>query len=563
MSGGPLGVELPPASAAPPRKLALVLSGAVSLGSFEAGVLDELLWSLEHLARNGGPRYTIDVMTGASAGSMTAGLVARALMHDFAHREFLYKGWVEEIDVRALTKAIPPNALLNSGPIDSISERYLGGTGLRVTNRPRIAPDTLRMTFMLSNMNGVDFTLETKSPTTAKFTSTFFGERRDFVLRNAAGPGRNVEDPAMWTAIRESAICSGNFPVAFMPRYMKSDPVAVGKKPDEPDFPEKFTYVDGGMFNNEPIREAVRLSADADGGMLDDTRKFLLVDANLNRSSFSQDISPETPLLRSVLRLASMMLGEVGANDWLHAQRVNNEIGWRDHLARDLADMIRSNEVSDPGALLAGLRGSARAIVADKVALFPDRYPAGVDGELARRLKEARTKNEKLLAGLTEGRREIATYMLLVLDNVAGLQKKTKLDIDLIHAAAHETAGDQLFSFGGFFEKKWREHDYRLGRRVARAQLPAMLGYSAGAVPEERRADGRELYKSNGNFQNATMKDADAAQRRILRDAMARKVGQIAKENAPGGAFRFLTAPLVQAGAMKLAGKKLDAVLEL
>ncbi len=49
-----------------PAKIALVITGVVSLGSFEAGVLTELPWSLEQHSKDE-KKYELDVITGASA----------------------------------------------------------------------------------------------------------------------------------------------------------------------------------------------------------------------------------------------------------------------------------------------------------------------------------------------------------------------------------------------------------------------------------------------------------------------------------------------------------------
>jgi predicted acylesterase/phospholipase RssA len=57
------------------KRVALVLSGGVSLGSYIAGALDELLRWLE-----ADGDFEIDVITGASAGATTAALIAHGLL---------------------------------------------------------------------------------------------------------------------------------------------------------------------------------------------------------------------------------------------------------------------------------------------------------------------------------------------------------------------------------------------------------------------------------------------------------------------------------------------------
>ena len=55
------------------RKIALILAGGVSLGSYEAGVLTELLYALQSLnataEAEGRPTFVLDVMTGSSAAT--------------------------------------------------------------------------------------------------------------------------------------------------------------------------------------------------------------------------------------------------------------------------------------------------------------------------------------------------------------------------------------------------------------------------------------------------------------------------------------------------------------
>lgn len=82
--------------------------------------------------------------------------------------------------------------------------------------------------------------------------------------------------PRTWAKISATAIASGCFPFAFEPVVLRRKAYEYGKqlwsktfgtKQDKYDksssFP--FTYVDGGMFNNEPIREAFRMASYIDG----------------------------------------------------------------------------------------------------------------------------------------------------------------------------------------------------------------------------------------------------------------------------------------------------------
>ena len=65
-----------------PKRLAITIAGAVSLGGYEAGVLYEVLEALRQhneLPVNANNKIIVDVLTGASAGGMTATIVAQKL----------------------------------------------------------------------------------------------------------------------------------------------------------------------------------------------------------------------------------------------------------------------------------------------------------------------------------------------------------------------------------------------------------------------------------------------------------------------------------------------------
>jgi hypothetical protein len=89
--------------------------------------------------------------------------------------------------------------------------------------RAPFAPDVLRMTLTISNLNGVDRDLMMASG--PSFVSTFFDDRKVFRLMddpNLPTPDNpnariNVLDGATWDQVRDYAIASGAFPLAFPP----------------------------------------------------------------------------------------------------------------------------------------------------------------------------------------------------------------------------------------------------------------------------------------------------------------------------------------------------------
>jgi len=510
-------------AAHPTRRLALTLSGAASLGSFEAGVLTEILYALDYWWKHGGPRYQVDVLTGASAGAMTSGLVARAL-YNYPERQNLYRAWVEDIDITLLVKDAPVDAILGKGVIEEIASRYLGPPSSSGKPSP-MAPATLRMYFALSNMYGMPYALKFKSGgKDAQFETEFFSDGEPSTITDHT-------DAAAWDSIRQSAIASGNFPIAFAPAYLARDPKRFPGHLWEP-FPSRFPYIDGGLFNNEPIKVMVDLALDADGGDLGDTRKFLLIDANLNKvKRWERPDSPReaTVVLGDLLRLLGMLRGEASALDWLQAQRRNNEIAWRDMLLDQLVTMVKENTLQDPQTFVKQLRAVASAIVNQKRQLFPDRYPPDYLDKALKRTGEAHQEALAEVGGPV--RQEIYTLIVFLINSIAGLDKKAQLDIDVIYAPREEMAGRLLGSFGGFFSRPWRDHDYKLGRVHTHEILPDILaGPPYPREPDAETPTGFPEYDPAPiDAKKASMKDTDPGSRKAFREAVIAKVMPIVK----------------------------------
>ena len=536
-------------------RLALILSGAASLGSFEAGVLTELLWTLEHQSRqpDESRRWTLDIITGASAGAMTAALVARAVMADQRAARSLHAAWVEEIDIRELLREPPATALLSKEPIRAIAARHLAAPAPDAV-AARHAPERMRLRFTLANMNGVDWRYPLSRPGEA-FIATFFADGVRFDVDRG-----NVRDPALWERIRTGAIASGNFPLAFVPELLARE------ERDFRDhalsaFPGTFTYCDGGLFDNEPVGDAIDLALEQDGGTIAPDRAFVLVDANLNRSRHAVTFTEHEPLLANATRLGAMVRGEATVRDWLKSQRVNNEVAWRDRILIDLVAMVRDNRLDDAAAFSASLLRTASDIVATKRAIFPDRYPASY---LDNALERTRRTHAERLIGLTALQQEILVRVIFLLNSVAGLDKKQQLTVGIIYTEPRLTAGDTLGAFGGFFHRDWREHDYRLGRRAARERLPSLLSLDDPPPPEPGFEREYEIPKAWEGFKDATLRDADMAPRLALRDMLVERARGFVEEQAIGPRWlRWLTRPAAKAAVAGAVKAKLDRILGL
>src|SRR5260370_38127106 len=101
-------------------RISLTLSGAVSLGAYEGGALAALLYAVREIAAGDDPPLRIDVMSGASAGSITALLAARALPQGHDPRAVLSRAWGQ---------AGPLGGLLGHGTQAPLALRHLQARG--------------------------------------------------------------------------------------------------------------------------------------------------------------------------------------------------------------------------------------------------------------------------------------------------------------------------------------------------------------------------------------------------------------------------------------------------
>jgi predicted acylesterase/phospholipase RssA len=554
-------------------KIALTMTGAVSLGSFEAGVLTELLWALAQ-PRDGGSRYELDVITGASAGAMTAGLVSNIVMNDFSRRENLYRAWVEMVTIDRLLKSPPENALLDSGPVRDIGTTCLSDYDPDPAKRAPFAPSMLRMSLTLSNLNGVD--RELKMASGPPFVSTFFDDRKTFRLVDQPGPvgdpadpnaPRSVRDRATWDLVRDFAIASGSFPLAF-------PPLALDRLLGEYDLPATIlpsgftghpTYVDGGTFNNQPIGEAVRLAREADGNNFGQPRKYFFVNANAKNSVFVGDkVMADTVAGPQTLtkRLADVIFAESRTSDWLKAMLINDQIRWRDPFLGAILEIVKDSTVTDPPGLISRLTEMARTIVEDSRQAADVRVSSQSFEQLLDRSRQRYRERIDAVA-LDANRRTVVELIFFILDHISDLDERKQIEIFSLSTETR-LAGEKLQGFAGFFKEEYRKYNFRKGRAIAREQLLKILG----DYPREQGDAEFQQYEIEAgweNFPDEPLRDTPKAARVKLRDQTVRRAEDLVNNWFKTGYWipDLLEQQVIGRAVGHLVHSRLNALLEL
>jgi hypothetical protein len=355
------------------RKLAIAISGAVSLGSYEAGVMYEVLEAIAKYnekedEKDEPNRIEIDVITGASAGGMTAGILAQKLLCDGKslrdpYTNPLYESWVQEVDIGKLLEKPREEykfSLLSSRVVESIGEKYIENHPLIKESHSSVASE-IYVGIAMSNLNGWDYIVRPRNVQgDGKFPYTRYKDR--FVCRLSkdnqiielsemsllhkkdVGGGDIDEWVEMeyqksfpifdWEIIRNCSLSSGAFPFAFEAKKICRYP---GKGEFAGRAVNVYTYTDGGVFENEPLGLAKKLAEWLDekakptgnnanttneNSKHDDSSRFYLYVAPGNKNStanidFGRTKQKPVDLWTTFQALVSAIFHQARFQDWI------------------------------------------------------------------------------------------------------------------------------------------------------------------------------------------------------------------------------------------------------
>jgi predicted acylesterase/phospholipase RssA len=486
------------------KRLAITIAGAVSLGAYEAGVLYEILEALRQhnnhsdtIAR--GDQIYIDVLTGASAGGMTAVIAAQKLLYEgnslhAPESNPFFNPWVADISLDRLlhlssdeTQHKTGYSIFSSDLIETLGTRYIlqryanGQPGTR--QRHAAAAEKISLGLALSNLNGVSYSYEIRTrqgKPDATFSYGRFQDEKVGVFAANGGDGR--DDSEAWQPWKEAAVSCGAFPFAFRVKELRRDKDEYTRHhldPWEPPPHRDFAYTDGGVFQNEPLGLAKNLVDQIDrpaaGAFQDsDSRFYLYVAPGAKTSDVNVMFkAAAATLLPTAKALVGAILHQARFQDWINAEKINSQINVFNIRAEQLFQALRQNTI-DPAVL-------QRAADELLPGLFQTNPPPakGVrddsidDARTRLRQQFAKESAELLQAGPAIEQAWIDS--ILVLETAAELNLKDEMNIYGITAKNTELAGGGLFAFEGFFDLTLRKHDYNLGRQKAQAFLDEHL----------------------------------------------------------------------------------------
>jgi predicted acylesterase/phospholipase RssA len=525
------------------KKLAITISGAVSLGSYESGVVYEVLDALaqhnqwadaNHLPND---RIEIDVLTGASAGGMTAAMIAQHLLYDGpslsdAYNNPLYNAWVSDVDITGLlardqTEDVT-HSVLSSDFVIKISDTYLMG---RYQNQPQPPPAAqphpalssdlkLQLGLALSNLNGVDYYRSTLSGGQFIYTS-----HEDQFVRSI---GQATDDSsALWDSIRAAAVACGAFPVAFRVQDLARNIVEYtspwlvrsvwGGNPNT-----TFTYTDGGVFQNEPLGMAKNLVEQVPGGRLNASERGYLFIAPKPKTSGEVKNSPDPNVGFSAatadykelgFHLASSVLGQAEFQDWSIAEGFNDQLRLLNERAGELQRLFLT------GALTPAVTTPVSDVLLQAFFAENSQTTAACLANLAaariRLRQQYAAEYAQLSAQAAVGDAWLDT--VLVLELAARLHNKEEMLIYDFVAVPEQLASNGLLAFAGFFDVSYRKHDYDCGRTMGQQQL-AKYKTQPGSVFSNLHWTPKPIDPIDQSLNNIQMAQVDKTKRQKVYD---------------------------------------------
>ncbi|BDI29943.1 hypothetical protein CCAX7_19940 [Capsulimonas corticalis] len=283
------------------HRFALSISGGISLGSYEAGVLTQLYRDLYDFNRNadiaGRARVAIDAVAGASAGSVTGLILSQGIALKVPPDKLeaaMRLCWVELLEIHNLLKSSQGAESVESLFTSAIFDDVVNGTLTIPPSKPEDPEEPIAFWITMTNLDGVPFVIDFNREGHAQATTALYAlDYRDYVpflisgdqiemieKRMVSGAGPDAGSDETWKDAVEAAKTSGAFPFAFPSHFQTRDLTAypeylkfreavesntLAKAAGEQDLhttvglPDKacFQFVDGGLFHNQPVGKCI------------------------------------------------------------------------------------------------------------------------------------------------------------------------------------------------------------------------------------------------------------------------------------------------------------------
>ncbi len=442
-------------------------------------------------------KWYIDALTGASAGGMTATLLAMVLLNSSLagqapDKNVLKTVWVDQISLDILDPqngaGLSPNFLFVSGAIDKIASDYIkypntvachsvlrdplssGGahialalTHSRLGQGLQTVPTFTGTEFFFNEHAALSrFDIRVKPNTEGVLGATFTGDGVSSISQPASGT--LLDSNGAFAGMIACAIACGAFPFAFAPR-------ALALMDDQKNWNLDY-FTDGGLYDNDPVGQAINLAHEIDWGadaddFSDTERRYFMIEPEPGQDPDDWPANPQfldgTNMLnvdpfQMVGRILGGALEEVQQSGVRGIPEVNRRVKIRQDLVAQLEYYIHvtSGDLTTPSWLpeMVNKLGAARGLSEEQMNYFRAHFISDLQVEAPVAYGGARS--------LPPDRQQLFIEFGLLIDLAMDVTDKVAFEPILV-SPKMKLAGDPLYAFSGFFDVGIRMHDFAQG----------------------------------------------------------------------------------------------------
>jgi hypothetical protein len=388
------------------------------------------------------------------------------------------------------------------------------------------AAKSISLGMTLTNLNGVDYGYDMQP--NGKFIFTRHEDQLTRVLSVGGTDNREI-----WEEIRDASVASGAYPLAFRAKELdrKRGDYTKGNLEPWTDDPSRFTYTDGGVLQNEPLGMAKNLVDEIDKHWYNDSRFYLFVSPHGRNSTADWNFREENAdYFHMMKRLAKVLLGQSEFQDWITAVEMNEQIALMDARATELAQGLSSGELKGGSlkrvadGLLKVLFKQPRRAGSRRVAKIPTESLSD-----ARRRIEHQYEEEIAILGPGSYSADAFRDTVLAFETAANLGERDYMRIYGIAVSEELLAGAELSAFLGFFDQRYRVHDYDRGRMVARGVLTDPVLSEPGELGPIRYSPTR-TNPIDTSLNGLLLSDLASEEQQVFRDGVKKRVSEMVRD---------------------------------
>jgi predicted acylesterase/phospholipase RssA len=428
----------------PQLRIALTISGAVALGAYEGGALAALLTAVKKLGERMPEEVTVDAIAGASAGSMTALLAAKALLTDADPVDLMYQAWVETPTLSRMKGRGWSGAPLSLVKIRESARDLLGDSYPRGGGSPQQTPVEVQM--VLGVLRGLNYEFRRLDASPIDATTYMDWYSRKF----------NADDgPDAYLAALEPALASGANALAFPPELLNRD---ADRREYEMNGVRNFPstgdlwYTDGGTVDNQPLGRALEMTDQLDESF-EGRRLHLLIIPDPGfpvpaADSTWADPRHQPSWMPTLARAGKMAMAQTLYDDLRRAEKTNSRLKWSGELVKTLTAHLDSNAGPGLARLIEELEYDRRKELGASSKNPP--VPPNPSDPVEQLLKRA-------MAAATGLQGKHPTAIDAISPLILGAETRNALKQLL--------SGDRFGHFYGFLDRQLRSRDFALGYR--------------------------------------------------------------------------------------------------